>query len=297
MCSGASRPSRGPPPKPPPRQPPRPTRRGRLRRWRRRRGPWRGRRGRRPRRRGPAPSRRARRERLAADAASPARPAWPRHRARHRAGWPPPPRPAGAPPSCAGLHRGRARARPAGATARPLAPRIPPGGTGGPTFPPEPTLSAEPRSARWQGWPAGGFSAGHLRSPCQKEGAEGLRSSSAPGGEEQCPLPYAGPARCSVPERCRPAARHRPPGPGWPPPPRPAGAPPMPASPPSGQVLARGHTRPTRGTYADHLTRLREGAPCSAPALDRAAVESLHLPTHADPRGTAAPGGLGAAPP
>jgi len=71
----------------------------------------------------------------------------------------------------------------------------------------------------------------------------------------------------------------------------------MPASPPSGQVLARGHTPPTRGTDAYHLTRLREGAPCSAPVLDRAAVESLHLPTHVDPRGTAAPGGLGAEPP
>jgi hypothetical protein len=60
---------------------------------------------------------------------------------------------------------------------------------------------------------------------------------------------------------------------------------------------ARGHTRPTRGTDANHLTRQREGAPHSAPALDRAAVASFHLPTHADPRGTAAPGGLGAAPP
>ncbi len=29
----------------------------------------------------------------------------------------------------------------------------------------------------------------------------------------------------------------------------------------------------------------------------RAAVASFHLPTHADPRGTAAPGGLGAEPP
>ena len=69
-----------------------------------------------------------------------------------------------------------------------------------------------------------------------------------------------------------------------------APAPPTPAGPPSGQVLARGHTRPTRGTYADHLTRLREGVPCSAPVLDRAAVAAFHFPTYADPRGTAAPG-------
>lgn len=80
-------------------------------------------------------------------------------------------------------------------------------------------------------------------------------------------------------------------------PPRPAGAPPTPAGPPRGQVLARGHTRPTRGTDANHRTRPREGAPHRAPALDRAAVGSFHLPTHADPRGTAAPGGVGAAPP
>jgi len=58
----------------------------------------------------------------------------------------------------------------------------------------------------------------------------------------------------------------------------------------SRQVLARDHTRPTRGTYAYHLTRRREAAPQSAPALDRAAVASFHLPTHANPRGTAAPG-------
>ena len=126
---------------------------------------------------------------LAAVAASPASPLQP-------AGAPP--RPAGAPPVPAGR--------------RPLSPGIPPGETGGPTFPPEPTPSAEPRSARWQGWPAGGFSAGHLRSPCQKEGAEGLRSSSASGREEQCPVPYAGQARCRVPERRQAAARYCPPG-------------------------------------------------------------------------------------
>jgi hypothetical protein len=49
-------------------------------------------------------------------------------------------------------------------------------------MPPEPTPPHEPRSARWQGEPAGAFSAGSLRSPCQHEGAEGLRSRSAPGG-------------------------------------------------------------------------------------------------------------------
>ena len=69
---------------------------------------------------------------------------------------------------------------------------IPPGETGGLTFPLESTLSQEPWSARWQGGPAGAFSAGRLRSPCQKEGAERLGSPSAQGGEEQCPLPYAG---------------------------------------------------------------------------------------------------------
>ena len=48
-------------------------------------------------------------------------------------------------------------------------------------MPPEPTPPPEPRSARWQGEPAGAFSAGSLRSPCQHEGAEGLDSRSAPG--------------------------------------------------------------------------------------------------------------------
>jgi hypothetical protein len=93
---------------------------------------------------------------------------------------------------------------------RPLAPRIPPGETGGPTFPPEPTPCEEPRSARWQGGPAGAFSAGHLRSPCQKEGAEGLGFSSAPSGEVQGPLPYAGQASLQRPDRRRLAASPRP---------------------------------------------------------------------------------------
>jgi hypothetical protein len=73
----------------------------------------------------------------------------------------------------------------------------------------------------------------------------------------------------------------------------PAGREPRPPTlglPPSDQVLARAHTRPTRGTDAGHRTRPREAAPQSAPALDRAAVESFHLPTYAVSRGTAAPG-------
>ena len=48
-------------------------------------------------------------------------------------------------------------------------------------MPLEPTPPDQPRSARWQGEPAGAFSAGSLRSPCQEEGAEGLDSPSAPG--------------------------------------------------------------------------------------------------------------------
>ena len=85
-----------------------------------------------------------------------------------------PPRPTGAPPGPAGRW--------------PLSPGIPSGETGGPTFPPEPTPSGEPWSARWQGWPADAFSAGHLRSPCQKEGAERLGSLSAEEGGVPSPL-------------------------------------------------------------------------------------------------------------
>jgi len=50
-----------------------------------------------------------------------------------------------------------------------------------------------------------------LRSPCQKEGAEGLGFSSASGGEAQCPLPYAGQASLQRQDRRRLAASPRPP--------------------------------------------------------------------------------------
>jgi hypothetical protein len=44
----------------------------------------------------------------------------------------------------------------------------------------------------------------------------------------------------------------------------------VPGLPPSGQVLARDHARPQRGTAANHRARRCEAAPQSAPALDRA---------------------------
>jgi len=115
----------------------------------------------------------------------------------------PPARPARALPRrrWATSRRSAPPAPPNAATHRPPVPRIPPGETGGPTFPPEPTLAAEPRSARWQGWPAGAFSAGHLRSPCQQEGAEGLGSWSAEGNS----APYLTPGRPAA--ECRSAAR------------------------------------------------------------------------------------------
>jgi hypothetical protein len=56
---------------------------------------------------------------------------------------------------------------------------------------------------------------------------------------------------------------------------------------PSDYLLARGHTRATRGSYANHLTRLRETVPKRVPALDRAAVKISDHPTSADARGSA----------